>query len=77
MSIVTELRKYKIMKMAIFDWSLVIIAAMIWTWYTNSDNKLITFLKIFTGLVILGIITHKLLGIPTMFGYYLGVNEKP
>lgn len=77
MSIVTELRKYKIMKMAIFDWSLVIIAAIIWTWYTNSDNKLITFLKIFTGLVILGVIIHKLLGIPTMFGYYLGVNEKP
>lgn len=76
MSIIDELRKTKIMKMAVFDWVLVIIAAMIITWYMNPVNMISTFLIIFVALVILGIITHKILGIPTMFGYYLGLNEK-
>ena len=75
MSIVTELRKYKLFDIAMFDVIATFIGAFILWKYSNktSINEL---LIIFILFLILGVIVHKVFKIPTMGNYYLGLNTK-
>ena len=80
-SLISTLRKPKILDMAIFDWVATIIAAyLIWVWmkkrYSHTRSK--RFLGIiFVTLVLLGIILHVVTRTPTKFNYYLGLGEDP
>jgi multisubunit Na+/H+ antiporter MnhF subunit len=71
MSLITELRKYKIYDMAIFDFTLTFIASLIISKYFNKN-----ILPTFIILIILGIVIHKIIGQPTMLNAYLGLNTK-
>lgn len=74
MSVISQLRSYRFLEMAIFDWVATALGAFLIQryWLTN-----VSFLPIFFGFTILGIFIHYLLAIPTMFNYYLGLSEKP
>jgi hypothetical protein len=83
-SFIQRIRQYRIAKMAIFDWSATIIPLFILSWLMyykwNIANNLpftfILFIVILIG-IISGIIIHKILNVPTMLNYYLGISEKP
>ena len=78
--IITYLRKPKIAGIAIFDTLLVFIIAIIivYTIPYNKDksvgNKWIQIIVLFLIGIIIGIVVHKIIGIPTMLNYYLGLN---
>ncbi len=69
---ISDLRKPKILDMAIFDWVGTFAGAYIVSKIFDF-NLMLTFLT----LIIIGILIHYILGVNTMFGYYLGLNEKP
>lgn len=78
---IDKLRQPKFIGMAIFDWVatllFAIIVALLVNYFAKLDEAIyITIIKTFIVMIILGIIIHYLLGIPTMFGYYLGLNSK-
>ena len=90
MSIVEDLRKYRIYKMAIFDYVLTFIGAFIlhiYMWknpiYTKDPSKrtyfqyFISLFIIFITAVGLGIIFHYFFGIQSVLAGYLGINDMP
>ena len=71
------LRKPKILEMSIFDWVTELVGGYLLAIYFfefKDTYSIIIFEVIF---IIFGIMVHKLLGIDTMLGYYLGINKKP
>jgi len=71
------LRKPKILDMSIFDWVTALVGGYLLAIYFfefKDTYSIIIFEVIF---IIFGIMVHKLLGIDTMLGYYLGINKKP
>ena len=76
---IDKLRSPKLLNMAIFDWVATFLVAVILSlilYLITKINYLILLILIFSLLIVLGIITHKVLGIPTMLNYYLGLNNK-
>lgn len=71
MSVVTELRKYRLFDMAVFDWVATLIGALLISRAlgTNIAATMMT-------MIILAIVVHAALGIPTMFNAYLGLAKK-
>ena len=75
--IIDTLRKPKILDMSIFDWVSALLAGYLIAVYIfklTDTYKIILFLAV---IILIGIITHKLFGVNTMLGYYIGLNEKP
>ena len=79
--IICKLREPKILGMAIFDWIMTFIGIYLITIIVKYYYKNMNFYKLYLHLgivtIIIGIILHKILGIDTMLGYYLGLNIKP
>jgi succinate dehydrogenase/fumarate reductase cytochrome b subunit len=71
MSIITDLRKYRAFDMAIFDWVATLIGAILLSRVIG-----INFGALFLIMIILAIIVHAALGIPTMFNAYIGLAKK-
>jgi hypothetical protein len=70
------LRKPKILDMSIFDWVTALIGGYLIAYFLNyRDIKSILLIEV--GFILFGILIHKLFGIDTMLGYYLGINKKP
>lgn len=69
-----EIRQYRIFNMAIFDWVATLIGAYLLNLFLFHKFE---YWKVALGTIILGIIVHKILGVRTMFNYYLGLGEKP
>jgi hypothetical protein len=71
------LRLPKILDMSIFDWVTALLGGYLLSIYLFKirDTKSIIIFEIM--FIIFGIIVHKLFGIDTMLGYYLGINKKP
>ena len=78
-TIIDKVRSPKILDMAIFDWSATLLVGFILTliiYYFSRVNFIILLILISCSLIFSGVVVHKLLGIPTMFNYYLGLNSK-
>lgn len=94
MSLITTLRKFKILNIAMFDMTAVFILAVLIGYmiykHSNSNKNIDITLKqtntlkqllsliliVFFLMICIGILTHYILGIPTMLNYYLGLNTK-
>ena len=72
-----QLRKPKILDMSIFDWVTTLIGGYILAYYLFNLKDTNSIILFELGFIIFGIIVHKIFGINTMLGYYLGINEKP
>ena len=72
-----QLRKPKILDMSIFDWVTTLIGGYLLAHYLFKLNDTQSIVVFEIGFIIFGIIVHKLFGINTMLGYYLGINDKP
>ena len=73
MSILKTLREPKILDMAIFDLAAVAMLAISYGIY---DKSLLSVISAFVILIIVGIVVHATLCIPTMLNAYIGINKK-
>jgi len=73
MTWIETLRGPKILDMSIFDWAVSLLAA----YYTGRWLKVKMWPLFLLGWIAFGVIIHWMFGIPTMLGYYLGINTKP
>lgn len=74
--IIATLRKPKVFGMAIFDWVLTLIAAILLSRFVFGDYGLLKVLALFILLVILAIAVHHILGINTPLSRYLGLAAR-
>jgi len=73
MGLIETLRGPKIFDMSIFDWAMSLLAAyLVGLWFKVKNWPLFLI-----GWVGLGVAVHWAFGVPTMLGYYLGINDKP
>jgi len=71
------LRKPKILDMSIFDWITALLGGYLLSIYFFKFLDTLSIVLFEIIFIIFGIIVHKLFGIDTMLGYYLGINDKP
>lgn len=71
------LRKPKILDMSIFDWMTTLLGGYLISVYLLNLHKVESIILFEILFIIFGIIVHKIFGINTMLGYYLGLNPKP
>jgi hypothetical protein len=62
--------------MSIFDWLASLLGAALVGYFVGIKSALKWLLFILFW-ILLGVAAHAAFGIPTMFGYYLGLNQKP
>jgi hypothetical protein len=74
---VDVLRGPKIYDMSIFDWVASLLGELALGYYIVGLRSVWALTLWMVACVILGVGVHKLLGVDTMFGYYLGLNAKP
>jgi hypothetical protein len=77
--IIDTLRQPKIFNISVFDLSGTILIAVLLTWWLSTKNKmkfnLANSCMMVVLFIVVAIITHKLIGKPTMLNYYLGLNS--
>ena len=74
---IQTLRRPRLFGLALFDWTLsLVMGFLIGREFLNISTRrqMINWLLLWT---LFGILVHKLLGVNTMLGYYLGLNPKP
>ena len=76
-SIIENLRKPKIFDMSIFDWVTSLIGAWIIGRFIFNLTGIIVWFAFILFWIVFGVFIHWIIGVPTMFGYYLGISEKP
>ena len=70
------MRKPKILDMSIFDWITSLFGAFL-LGKLLGINKTVHWFLFILGWILFGILVHWYYNVPTMLGYYLGINEKP
>ena len=78
MVLITNLRKPRIAKIALFDVITAILGVFIFLklFFRNQNNLKLFFVSVLLAFLF-GIVVHYVLGIPTMLNYYLGLSKKP
>lgn len=69
--IIAELRKYRLFDMAVFDWVATILGTLLLSRVLGT-----CFVGTLVVMIILAIIVHAVLKIPTMLNAYLGLAKK-
>jgi hypothetical protein len=74
MSIINQLRRPKFFNMAIFDFLMTfLVAILIWKYFDYKSYS--ELFLIFLFLIIIAIVVHWITNTPTMLNYYLGINS--
>jgi hypothetical protein len=73
-SFIDKMRRPKIFRMAIFDWALTILGILFVIAYFGLTGA--TAVAASVGIIATGVGVHKILGVDTQFGYYLGLNPR-
>ena len=73
---IEELRRPKVLGMAVFDWVASILVAVL-IGYFILHVRGIWWIVWIVFWIAFGVIVHKVLGVDTMLGYYLGMNPMP
>jgi len=76
-SLIEKLRSPKILDMSVFDWTTSIMGAVIigkWFLKLKQPEDWFAFILVW---IVFGVVAHLIFGVDSMFGYYIGVNEKP
>jgi len=71
------LRSFRIFDMAIFDWTGSLLIALIIGYYLLHFRTALHWILWIFAWILFGVLVHKMMNIPTKFGYYLGMNEDP
>ena len=75
--IIDTLRKPKILDMSIFDWFFSLLFAVLVGKYWLKLKTPVKWILWIVFWTLLGVFIHYIFGVPTMFGYYLGLCNKP
>jgi hypothetical protein len=75
-TLVDKVRQPKFLNMAIFDWSATLLVVFLVSLLTCTDNCGTTFLLYTLAAIVIFVSVHKATNTPTMFNYYLGLNDK-
>lgn len=76
-SALAALRSYRVAGMALFDWTASLLAAALigrFALRLRAAPEWIAWIFAWTAF---GVLVHVALGVPTMLGYYLGLNARP
>ena len=73
---IETLRSYRVLDMALFDWVMSLLGAFALGFYVFGLKTLQGWSAFVVGWIAFGVIVHYVVGVPTQFGYYLGLNEK-
>lgn len=78
MSTIQKLRSIRIANIAVFDFVVAVVGLYFVLKYLK-PNKTVEYYRKWTLILVfpISIITHLVLGIPTMLNYYLGLSPKP
>jgi hypothetical protein len=77
-TVIEILRSPKILDMSLFDLAASYIAAILFGIYVlHIPHDLLYWVVWLTAWTAFGVGVHWVLGVPTMMGYYLGVNARP
>jgi len=74
---IDKIRGPKIFDMSIFDWITSLFAAILLGLTFNLVDSPLDWLLFIIAWIGFGILIHYSMGVPTMLGYYLGLNPKP
>ena len=77
MSLLSQLRKPKILDMSVFDWVTSLLAAYLVGLYAFKIKGLVYWGIFIVCWILFGVFAHKVAGVDTMLGYYLGLNRPP
>lgn len=75
--LIETLRGPRIAGMAIFDWVMSLLLAWVIGRYALHLSGGLAWSLWIVDWVLLGLVVHRMLGINTMFGYYMGMNARP
>lgn len=75
-SFIDRLRAPKIFDMSIFDWFASILVAVLLGLFLGI-KRVSSWTVFLFAWMLFGVLVHLLFGVKTMFGFYLGLNEKP
>lgn len=76
-TLIDYLRSPKILDMALFDWLASLLFAFIIGRYMIHIRTVIQWIVWIILWIAFGVVVHIAVGVPTMFGYYLGLNARP
>lgn len=76
-TLIDRMRKPKILDMSIFDWVTSLLGAWLVGRFLLGLRSALAWVAFLLFWVALGVAIHWVFGVPTMFGYYLGVSAKP
>ena len=74
---IQTLRSYRVAGTAIFDWATSFFVAALVGYLVLRLRSPIVWVAFIFFWIALGVVVHLALGIPTMFGYFLGLNARP
>lgn len=74
---ITELRKYRIAGMAIFDWVFSLLGMYLLGRYVFHFHGYEIWIVWVIFWILFGVLAHYIFRIPSMFGYYIGTSVKP
>ena len=75
--VLDRLRKPKVFDMSIFDWATSLLGAWIVGRFLLHISGVAMWILFILLWILFGVLVHWMLGVDTMFGYYLGISNKP
>jgi len=73
---IDKVRGPKILDMSIFDWIASLLGAILLGHAFSLDGP-VDWLLFIIAWIAFGVLIHYSFGVPTMLGYYVGLNPKP
>lgn len=76
-SYIDYLRMPRVLDMAIFDWASSLLFAFLVGHFVLRLSTALQWSVWLVSWTAFGVAVHWVIGVPTMFGYYLGLNARP
>jgi hypothetical protein len=74
---INSLRAYRVAGMSVFDWLASLLGAALIGYYLFHLGSALSWVAFIFAWTVLGVLVHLAIGVPTMLGYYLGLNDRP
>jgi hypothetical protein len=76
-TLIEKLRSPKILNMSVFDWITSMMGGLAIGKYVLHLKSAAAWVAWIVAWIVFGVIVHMIFKVKSMFGYYIGVNEKP
>ena len=76
-SALDKIRSHRTYGLSVFDWSTALLGGLLIGRYILDLSSVIHWILWIILWFIIGIVVHVIVKVPTMLGFYIGLNEKP